>query len=63
MSTSDVLLFAIVGCLLYVTFTRNNGSQFSGPARISNAEVWDIQRDAEGRLQNIVVHRDVKANA
>jgi predicted metal-dependent TIM-barrel fold hydrolase len=32
------------------------------PQRVSNTEMWEIVRSPEGRIENIVIHRNVVVN-
>lgn len=60
--TSNTLLWLLVGAglatvvLLSVRATRM-------PAQIENAETWEMERNGEGRIQRITVHRQVAARA
>lgn len=37
----------------------NSLGLFSGAASVQNAESWDIQRDENGMLSGITIHRNV----
>jgi hypothetical protein len=32
------------------------------PQRVSNTELWEIRRSPEGRIENIIIHRNVVVN-
>jgi predicted metal-dependent TIM-barrel fold hydrolase len=32
------------------------------PQRVSNTEMWEIVRSPEGRIENIIIHRNVVVN-
>ena len=54
--TTLIILLAI-GFFIWKMIQRK--TELSG---VSNEESWEIERDEDGRLKNIIIHRNVKPN-
>lgn len=60
MERKDILtVLILLGIVYLVVKFMENKTKLAG---MSNKEEWEIVRDSEGKLQRIIVYRDVKQN-
>ena len=58
MERKDILsIFILLGIIYLIVKFMENRTKLAG---VSNKEEWEIVRDSEGKLQKIIVYRDVK---
>jgi hypothetical protein len=48
--------------LMLSFLSRFPAPSIAQPQRINNTEIWEVIRSPEGRIENIIIHRNVVVN-